>query len=102
MISPERADEAKDTVGAVAWDRNGDLAAGTSTGGIDHLKAMLAVLPKAVPVYAVGGVGAANMADWKKGGAAGFGLGSELFKPDFSDAEIAERARKCVAAFRAT
>jgi 2-dehydro-3-deoxyphosphogalactonate aldolase len=72
-----------------------------STGGLDHLKAMLAVLPKDVPVYAVGGVGAANMSEWKKAGAAGFGLGSELFKPDFSDAQIAERARKCVAAFKA-
>lgn len=71
-----------------------------STGGIDHLKAMLAVLPKSVPVYAVGGVGAANMAEWRKGGAAGFGLGSELFKPDFSDEEIGARARKCIAAFR--
>jgi 2-dehydro-3-deoxyphosphogalactonate aldolase len=71
-----------------------------STGGIDHLKAMLAVLPKSVPVYAVGGVGAANMAEWRKAGAAGFGLGSELFKPDFSDAEISERAKKCVAAWR--
>jgi len=71
-----------------------------STGGIDHLKAMLAVLPKSVPVYAVGGVGAANMAEWKKGGAAGFGLGSELFKPDFTDAEISERTKKCVAAFK--
>jgi 2-dehydro-3-deoxyphosphogalactonate aldolase len=70
-----------------------------ATGGIDHLKAMLAVLPKSVPVYAVGGVGAANMAEWRKGGAAGFGLGSELFKPDFTDAEISERAKKCVAAF---
>lgn len=71
-----------------------------STGGIDHLKAMLAVLPKHVPVYAVGGAGASNMAEWKKAGAAGFGLGSELFKPDFKDAEIAERAARCVAAFR--
>jgi 2-dehydro-3-deoxyphosphogalactonate aldolase len=71
-----------------------------SSGGIDHLKAMLAVLPKSVPVYAVGGVGAANMAEWRKGGAAGFGLGSELFKPDFSDEEIGARARKCIAAFR--
>ena len=71
-----------------------------STGGIDHLKAMLAVLPKAVPVYAVGGVGAGNMSEWKKAGAAGFGLGSDLFKPDFTDAEIAARAAKCVAAFR--
>jgi 2-dehydro-3-deoxyphosphogalactonate aldolase len=71
-----------------------------STGGIDHLKAMLAVLPKGLPVYAVGGVGAGNMSEWKKAGAAGFGLGSDLFKPDFTDAEIATRAAKCVAAFK--
>ena len=71
-----------------------------STGGTDHLKAVLAVLPKTVPVYAVGGVGAANMAEWRKAGAAGFGLGSELFKPDFTNAEIAARAAKCVAAFK--
>lgn len=72
-----------------------------STGGIGHLQAMLAVLPKAVPVYAVGGVGAGNMSEWRKAGAAGFGLGSELFKPDFSDADIAARAQKAVAAFKA-
>jgi len=72
-----------------------------SSGGIAHLQAMLAVLPKTVPVYAVGGVGAGNMSEWRKAGAAGFGLGSELFKPDFSDDEIAVRARKCVAAFKA-
>jgi 2-dehydro-3-deoxyphosphogalactonate aldolase len=72
-----------------------------STGGVAHLKAMLAVLPKGVPVYAVGGVGAGNMKEWRWAGAAGFGLGSELFKPDFSDEEVAARARQCVAAFRA-
>lgn len=72
-----------------------------ATGGTAHLKAMLAVLPPQVPVYAVGGVGAANMGEWRKAGAAGFGLGSELFKPDFSDAEIAARAATCVAALRA-
>jgi 2-dehydro-3-deoxyphosphogalactonate aldolase len=72
-----------------------------SSGGIGHLQAMLAVLPKTVPVYAVGGVGAGNMSEWRKAGAAGFGLGSELFKPDFSDEDIAARARKCVAAFKA-
>jgi 2-dehydro-3-deoxyphosphogalactonate aldolase len=71
-----------------------------ATGGIDHLKAMLAVLPGDVAVYAVGGVGAGNMREWKAAGAKGFGLGSDLFKPDFTDAEIAARARKCVAAFR--
>ena len=71
-----------------------------SSGGIGHLQAMLAVLPKTIPVYAVGGVGAGNMSEWRKAGAAGFGLGSELFKPDFSDADIATRAQKCVAAFK--
>jgi len=72
-----------------------------SSGGIGHLQAMLAVLPKTVPVYAVGGVGAGNMSEWRKAGAAGFGLGSELFKPDFSDEDISARAQKCVAAFKA-
>jgi 2-dehydro-3-deoxyphosphogalactonate aldolase len=73
-----------------------------SSGGIGHLQAMLAVLPKTVPVYAVGGVGAGNMSEWRQAGAAGFGLGSELFKPDFSDADIGARAQRAVAAFRAT
>jgi len=71
-----------------------------STGGIAHLKAMLAVLPRGMPVYAVGGVGAGNMKEWRRAGAAGFGLGSELFKPDSTDEEIAARARQCVAAFK--
>jgi len=72
-----------------------------ATGGVAHLKAVQAVLPGGLPVYAVGGVGAANMGEWRKAGAAGFGLGSELFKPEFSDAEIAARAARCVAAFKA-
>jgi 2-dehydro-3-deoxyphosphogalactonate aldolase len=72
-----------------------------SSGGIGHLQAMLAVLPKTVPVYAVGGVGAGNMSEWRKAGAAGFGLGSDLFKPDYSDSDIATRARRCVEAFKA-
>lgn len=71
-----------------------------STGGIAHLKALLAVLPKDVPVYAVGGGGAGNMREWRAAGAAGFGMGSDLFKPDFSDEEIAARARESVAAFK--
>jgi hypothetical protein len=35
-----------------------------------------------------------------RAGAAGFGLGSELFKPDFTDEEIAHARRQCVAAFK--
>ena len=72
-----------------------------TTGGPSHLKAMLAVLPPAVPVYAVGGVNAGNMKQWRAAGAAGFGLGTDIFKPDYSDDEIAKRARDAVAAFKA-
>ena len=72
-----------------------------TTGGPAHLKAMLAVLPPSVPVYAVGGVNASNMKEWRAAGAAGFGLGTDLFKPDYSDAEVARRAKDAVAAFRA-
>jgi len=72
-----------------------------ATAGTAHLKALLAVFPKDMPVYAVGGVGAGNMKEWRRAGAAGFGMGSDLFKPEFSDEEIAARGRQCVAAFKA-
>ena len=72
-----------------------------STGGTGHLKAILAVLPKNIPVYAVGGAGASNMKEWRWAGASGFGMGADLFKPEFTDEEIAARARQSIAAFHA-
>jgi 2-dehydro-3-deoxyphosphogalactonate aldolase len=70
--------------------------------GIGHLKAMLVILPPTAKVYAVGGVNPGNMQEWVAAGAAGFGLGSDLFKPDYDDAEIARRAKAAVDALRAT
>lgn len=67
--------------------------------GPDGLKAMLAVLPKGTATYAVGGAGADNFADWIKAGAAGFGIGTALFKPGFTVAEVRERADRIVAAY---
>jgi 2-dehydro-3-deoxyphosphogalactonate aldolase len=69
--------------------------------GIGHLKAMLVILPPGAKVYAVGGVNPSNMREWRAAGAAGFGLGSDLFKPDYDDGEIARRAKAAVEAFRA-
>jgi len=46
-------------------------------------------------------VGAGNMKEWRWAGAAGFGMGTDLFKPDYTDEDIAARARQSVAAFRA-
>ena len=65
------------------------------------LKAQKAVLPKDVPVMVVGGVKPDNMRPWLDAGAAGFGLGSGLYKPGQSAAETAEQARAYVAGLTA-
>jgi 2-dehydro-3-deoxyphosphogalactonate aldolase len=68
--------------------------------GPRHLQALRTVLPKGIEVLPVGGVAADQIADWLAAGAAGFGFGSELFRPDYSLAEIARRAQLIVQAFR--
>ena len=61
------------------------------------LKAQLAVIPRDVPVMVVGGVAPDNMQPWMEAGAAGFGLGSGLFKPGQNVADTLEKARAYVA-----
>jgi len=68
--------------------------------GPHHLQALRAVLPRDVRVYPVGGVGAPHLAAWLAAAAAGFGLGSELYRPEYSLADIEQRARSLVAAYR--
>ena len=67
--------------------------------GPEGLKAIRAVLPKGMAVYAVGGAGPANFADWARAGAEGFGIGTALYTPGLSTAEIATRAATIVAAY---
>lgn len=69
--------------------------------GTEGLKAIRAVLPPGTDVYAVGGVGAADFADWRQAGAAGFGIGSALYKPGDDAAAVAARAHAIVAAWDA-
>ncbi len=59
-------------------------------------KALLAVLPKGTDIIIVGGVAPGTMAPWTAAGASGFGLGSGLFKPGLSAAEVGARARSYV------
>ncbi|WP_066777303.1 2-dehydro-3-deoxy-6-phosphogalactonate aldolase [Sphingomonas sp. CCH5-D11] len=62
------------------------------------LKAQRAVLPRDVPVLAVGGITPDNMAEWKAAGANGYGLGSNLYKPGKPAADVAEDARRYIKA----
>jgi 2-dehydro-3-deoxyphosphogalactonate aldolase len=67
--------------------------------GPEGVKAIRAVLPKGTQVYAVGGAGAHNFSQWFKAGADGFGIGTALYTPGLSVAEIATRAAEIVAAY---
>ena len=64
------------------------------------LKAQKAVLPKSVPVMVVGGVKPDNMQPWLEAGAAGFGLGSGLYKAGQAAADTADKARAYVAGLK--
>ena len=64
------------------------------------LKAQRAVLPKQLPLLAVGGISPDNMEPWRDAGADGFGLGSGLYKPGQSAEETAAKARAYVAGLR--
>lgn len=67
--------------------------------GPPGMRALRAVLPEAVAMFAVGGVAVSNLAQWRAAGAAGIGVGSALFKPDMSDDEAGAAARGFVRAW---
>lgn len=67
--------------------------------GVEGLKAIRAVLPPETQVYMVGGVGPENFAEWIRAQASGFGIGSALFKPGVSVADISGRAEAMVKAY---
>ena len=65
------------------------------------LKAMMAVLSPGTPVLPVGGGTPEQLGAWKKAGAAGAGIGSQLFAPGVGLDALAERARAFVEAWQA-
>jgi len=67
--------------------------------GPKGIKAMKAVLPPAIPLYAVGGANPDNFHEYFAAGCAGFGLGTYIYKPGMSAADVAARARAAVAAY---
>jgi 2-dehydro-3-deoxyphosphogalactonate aldolase len=65
------------------------------------INAISAVLPKDIPVGAVGGVSNADFAAYAKIGVRTFGLGSSLYKAGMDADEVARRGREAIAAFDA-
>lgn len=60
------------------------------------LRALLAVLPKGTPVLPVGGMGADTVGPWRAAGAAGFGIGSSLYKPGDPATVVGDRAKALI------
>ena len=71
-----------------------------SSYGPQHLRALCSVLPMQIKIFPVGGVTAEQIPGWLAAGAAGFGFGSELFKPEYSLDNIKHRAQLLVRVFK--
>ncbi|UJW86292.1 2-dehydro-3-deoxy-6-phosphogalactonate aldolase [Devosia sp. SL43] len=69
--------------------------------GPKGIKAMKAVLPPDMPVYAVGGANPDNFGEYFAAGCTGFGLGTYIYKPGMDAAQVAERGAAAVAAYDA-
>ncbi len=65
------------------------------------VKGQRAVLPRDVPLLAVGGITPASIASWR-GACDGFGLGSAIYRPGDTAARVAENARAFVDAVAAS
>lgn len=71
-----------------------------ASAGPSSLKAMRAVLPQTLPIFAVGGVERSAVGAWLAAGAAGFGLGSALYRPGLSPDIVAQNAGSFIQAVR--
>jgi len=68
--------------------------------GSAYIRALKAVLPPAVPVFAVGGISTGNLPDYLAAGCAGAGLGGELYRAGQDVQRTREQAQAFVQAFR--
>lgn len=66
------------------------------------VKALRAVLPKSAALMPVGGITSVNMTAYRTAGASGFGLGSALYAPGRSPAQVQEMAQAFVRAWQAS
>lgn len=68
--------------------------------GAASFKAWNAVLPRDTPLYAVGGISARNLREFRLAGAHGIGLGASLYAPGVTLEALKARALTALAAWR--
>lgn len=69
--------------------------------GSSYIKAIREVLPAEARIWAVGGVGVANVAEFRAAGVYGIGVGGSLYRPGDDAATVAARAASLVAGWKA-
>lgn len=69
--------------------------------GHGGLKALKSVVPSGTDLWPVGGITPESMGPWVNAGATGFGIGSQLFAPGVTAAQVYERASAYVQAWQA-
>ena len=67
--------------------------------GASGISAIRAVLPADLMIAAVGGISDKNFAEYTMAGIHAFGLGTSLYKPGMTAAEVAERAKATIRAY---
>ena len=67
--------------------------------GAAGINAIRAVLPPSLMIAAVGGISDKNFGEYTKAGIHAFGMGTSLYKPGMTAAEVAERARATISAY---
>jgi len=67
--------------------------------GASGISAIRAVLPADLMIAAVGGISDKNFAEYIKTGVHAFGLGTSLYKPGMTVAEVAARAKASILAY---
>jgi 2-dehydro-3-deoxyphosphogalactonate aldolase len=69
--------------------------------GLSYLSALRDVLPREVELWAVGGVGVANLTEWRAKGIDGVGVGGALYRAGDDAATVGARATELVAQWAA-
>ncbi|MGW1737694.1 2-dehydro-3-deoxy-6-phosphogalactonate aldolase [Nocardia sp. NPDC001965] len=70
--------------------------------GISGMRALSAVLPDDVELIPVGGVDGSNLADWQAAGAGGAGIGTSVYRPGDTAAQVRAAGRRLSAVWSTT